>query len=459
VEWRLVLVAMTCLVGCGPEGTSRLTHTQPRVPEVRASEVDAARFATIELESHWFTHPSQPGRVMVFEGGPKDSVHPPLVLVHGLGQGSRDFRPVFAALARERRVISFDLPGFGISDRGGLYTPERYAALLDHIIEATGKEQVDLLGHSLGGAIALLYAGGHAGRVRRLVLADVAGVLHREAFVGDQLERMAGSEGIVEEAAAESLRRFASAMRAFEPDPAALIRFRMLDGAPAKAAALALIEFNFGWTFAAVKSPTLILWGEKDGTAARRTADLLHDRIAGSRLVVLPNVGHVPMADAPERMAELVLGHLDAAEQAPPDEITPKGERIGSCRNRRNVSFSGVYAQIDIENCRRVRLTEVSTGRLAIRESDATLTHVNVHGGLRVDDSALVITGGNVGGNVALDVSGSRVDAAGVALTGHAAAVRVRGVSYLLFSVTPATSALGTRVLHRELQLSAGGKL
>src|SRR5262245_24495643 len=94
VEWRRVLLAVIGLVGCGPEGASRVTHTQPRVPEVRASQVEEARFATLELESHWFTHPSQPGRVMVFEGGPKESAYPPLVLVHGLGQGSRDFRPV-----------------------------------------------------------------------------------------------------------------------------------------------------------------------------------------------------------------------------------------------------------------------------------------------------------------------------------------------------------------------------
>jgi pimeloyl-ACP methyl ester carboxylesterase len=459
VKWRLALLAVACVVGCGAERSSRLKHTQPVVPAVEPSRVEAAKFATLDLESHWFEHPSQPGRVMVFEGGPKDSPYPPLVLVHGLGQGSRDFRPVFAALARERRVVSFDLPGFGISARGGAYTPERYAALLDHIVEDTGKDQVDLLGHSLGGAVALLYAGGHPSRVRRLVLVDVAGILHREAFVGDQLEHMGASGGVMEEAAAESLRGFASAMRAFEPDPEPLIRFRMLDGTPEKAAALALIQFNFGWTFAAVTAPTLILWGEHDTTAARRSADILRDRIAGSRLVILPGVGHVPMVDAPDRMAQLVTEHLNAPEIAVPAPVLARSHRVGRCIDARNVTFEGSYAHIEIRNCRRVRLTEVSTGTLVVRNSDAVLTHVDVQDGTRVDDSALLITGGQLAGPIALDVSGSRVDVAGVALTGKTAAVRVRGVSYLLFSVTPASSAIGTRVLHREMHLSAGAKL
>jgi pimeloyl-ACP methyl ester carboxylesterase len=454
---RLVAMAAAWLLGCGTPGASRLTRTQPRLPEVPAPLVDENTPGILELESRWLVHPSQPGKVMVFEGGPTDGGRPPLVLVHGLGQGSRDFRPVFAALARERRVISFDLPGFGISERGGAYTPERYAALLDHVIASTGAEQVDLLGHSLGGAIALLYAGGHAGRVRRLVLADVAGVLHREAFVGGQLERLNGSA--IADSAGDSLRQFASALRAFEPELDPLISLRMLDGAPAKAAALALIEFNFGWALTGVQAPTLILWGERDQTAARRTADLLHARIAGSRLELLPGVGHVPMNDAPRRMAELVVEHLDGP--APPVEaVTPAvSDRVGTCRDRRDASFEGAYARIEIHDCPRVTLSNVSTGTLSIRQSDATLTHVEVREGLRVDDSELVITGGSLRGRIALDVSGSRLDVAGVELKGEEAAVRARRVSYLLFSVTPASSQLGTSFLHRELHLHSGRKL
>ena len=111
---------------------------------------------------------------------------PPLVLLHGLGDGAADWDAVAPALARQRRVYAPDLRGHGGSDRSGRYSVELMEADVLGFLDALELGRVDLIGHSMGGLVGYLLAGDHPERVRRLILEDVAALRPRERGAPDR---------------------------------------------------------------------------------------------------------------------------------------------------------------------------------------------------------------------------------------------------------------------------------
>ena len=105
---------------------------------------------------------------------------PPLVLLHGLGEGSADWDGVAPAFAAHYRVYALDLRGHGRSDWPGAYSVELMSADVLGFLDALGLDRVDLIGHSMGGLVGYLLAGDHPGRVGRLILEDVAALRPRE---------------------------------------------------------------------------------------------------------------------------------------------------------------------------------------------------------------------------------------------------------------------------------------
>ena len=102
----------------------------------------------------------------------------PLVLIHGAGTSHEVWRRVLPGLARKHRAIAVDLPGYGASPPAGAGFD--LAEVADRVVQGLGEHGVtgpfDLVGHSLGGAVAILVAHRHPERVRRLVLLAPAGL-------------------------------------------------------------------------------------------------------------------------------------------------------------------------------------------------------------------------------------------------------------------------------------------
>jgi len=107
-------------------------------------------------------------------------VAPAVVLLHGTGATAEDWDVVAATLSLTRAVHAVDLRGHGRSDRPGTYSVEAMAEDVTALLARLGEPSVDLVGHSLGGLVALRVAAREPDRVRRLVLEDV-GMPHRRA--------------------------------------------------------------------------------------------------------------------------------------------------------------------------------------------------------------------------------------------------------------------------------------
>jgi len=433
--------------------------------DVRPAPVDADIADVPGAKGFWFPEPEYGGKIYVLVAGKNAPSRqaPTVVLVHGLGDaGVRDFYPLLAELGRDRRIVTFDLPGFGRSGKANLkYAPDRFARVVSEVVTAFADGPVDVVGHSMGGAIALLHAATFPAQVRRLVVIDAAGILHREAWVAEHLRRVTEPTGRVlprvAGAMADAAATIVDASRLFGAAPDVILevgflRQKILSAEPGRIAALSLMLYDFGPALARVEAPTLIVWGDRDVVAPLRTGYLLADRVPNARLVVIPQAGHVVMQDAPVPLLAEIKSHLAGP---PPGLDRPwlaaapgAGGGEGVCRGRSDMAFRGNYDSVVLEDCKDARLDEVRARRLVIKRSSASVVRSTFTEGIVADASTLLMTGGGVDGAVAIDAKDSQLDLAGVAIDAKGEACHMTGQTRVVYSVCPVRTASGLAYRH-----------
>lgn len=428
------------------------------------------------------------GKAYVLEVGPKDA--PAVVMVHGVGDNAaRDWTDLVTALADRYRIMTFDLPGFGRSTKANeLYTPTRYVSFIKHLVSQRLKGRFNLIGHSMGGAVSLAYAGSHPEDLDRLVLADVAGILHRHAF-GEYLLHLGftgnvpGLDRITKnsfgkilvgafsatlgQAAEQMAHKYIRPYFRLEPDPSkvfefARIRKKLLGGDPTKISGLMLVSHNFGPFIAGVRTPPLLIWGANDRIAPLRTGKLLASRIAGSRLEVLEKCGHVSMKDRPGRFLELVEEWLVSPPVAGMKEngIVKREREEGNAAfdGERGKTITGGFAKLEIRGCKSILLDGVSADLVEIVDSEVVLENCRIDGGeigLDLAKSRVKVTGGSIGADVAIWTEETDLDLAGTSIEGRKAAVRSGLESEVLFSVCPVSSPRNNGFLHGVYRANA----
>jgi pimeloyl-ACP methyl ester carboxylesterase len=234
---------------------------------------------------------------------------PTLLLLHGFGATKDNFTRVAALLTGSYRVVVPDHLGFGESDKPehADYSPVAQARRLRAFVQALGLGAVDLGGNSMGGHIAMTYAALYPDDVRSLWLIDAGGVWSGpQGELQKHLQRT-GRNLLVASTEAE----FAEVFRFVVHKPPAVPKAIMKVLAQARIANLALERRIFAQASAdsvedrvrGLPVPTLIVWGEEDRVFPPGTADVIHALLPNSEVVVLPEIGHLPMFEAPERCA------------------------------------------------------------------------------------------------------------------------------------------------------------
>ena len=123
------------------------------------------------------------------------------------------------------------------------------------------------------------------------------------------------------------------------------------------------------------------------------------------------------------------------------------------------MTITGDYGEINLDHCKRAWLNRVRARRIVVRESTVHIEHGYVTEGVIANSSDLVITGGELRGEVALDLNGGTHDVAGADIEGKVAAIRARAKTTVLFSVTRIKSPKATRMLHEAMDLAPGQEL
>jgi pimeloyl-ACP methyl ester carboxylesterase len=249
----------------------------------------------------------------------------PMLLIHGLVGSSANWRNNMAALAAEASVYAIDLVNMGKSQRvGGLdpglgATARRIVAVMD----ALGLAEADIVAHSHGGAVALMLAALHPGRVGRLVLFAPANPYCRS---NDPIMRIYRSPW----------GGFLARLLPYLPPPIQRIALgqmyggadrvvdsclrEVVDGLRKPVTLDHVLSIVRGWSAERAKLkaalrrvrrvPTLLVWGDQDRTVSLGSAIKLHRKLRGSELVVLPGRGHATFEETPEEANRIVLEWL-----------------------------------------------------------------------------------------------------------------------------------------------------
>ncbi len=406
------------------------------------------------------------GRVMLYRAGKRGA--PPVVLVHGLGRaGARDWAHVIPALASNYEVYALDLPGFGLSDKGNhLYSPSNYVRVLDRLLGERVRRPFALVGHSMGGVVALAFTASYPDRVSRLIVADVAGVLHRSVY-GEFLGRAVAGRAVGDSPWLEVVMRLIQSQAENLPAGAAMsleipqVRQRLLRGDPNAIAALALVEHDLGRGLRAMRTPTLIVWSKDDKVAPPRTGQVLASLIPRARLALIDDAGHAPQITEPARFNALLRDELAGRPQgraATRPEGAPLGGRSGRCTSERGRRFTGDYAEIVIEGCDDVEVAEARVGRMFVSRSQVRIVNSLVGEGIESHHSRLEFTGGSLGGDPPLFLDETSVDAAGLRIEprGRVAASNYGDATITLrLSVSEVVTKGEPRFVHQILRLVA----
>jgi pimeloyl-ACP methyl ester carboxylesterase len=260
---------------------------------------------------------------------------PPIVLIHGIGDSSATWDPVLPALARRHLVIAPDLLGHGRSDKPRAdYSVAAYANGVRDLLGVLGINRATLVGHSLGGGVAMQFAYQFPERTERLVLVGSGGaglavspVLRAMTLPGAigmlQWLRMPGVRWQVG-AVVRLLQLLDTDLGQDAPD---LLRtVDALPDATSRSAFIRTLRSVVDWRGQVVTMldrcyltqgmPTLLVWGSRDAVVPLGHGYRAHAAMPGSRLEVFEGAGHFPFHTDPVRFVRVVEDFLATTEPA-----------------------------------------------------------------------------------------------------------------------------------------------
>jgi 3-oxoadipate enol-lactonase len=245
-----------------------------------------------------------------------------VILLHGLGGSRISWDPQLEALGQHHRVAAWDLPGYGdaapLDDQ-----PVTFRGLADAAarwIERLGGGPAHVVGISMGGMIAQYLTAWHPASVRSLTLLSTSPAFGLDGTMPDvwKADRLTPLDQGLQPAdmAERVLRKIAGpdlSPEAYESQRAAMAR---ISATALRSSVECIVSHDSRPLLASIDVPTMVMVGSLDGETPPSYAEHLASSIPGAALAVVPGVGHLLNAEAPDAVNELILSHLDRVESA-----------------------------------------------------------------------------------------------------------------------------------------------
>ncbi len=266
----------------------------------------------------------------------------PLLLLHGLVGSAKNWNRNIGSLAQDASVYAIDLFNMGQSERipgldaGLAATADRLAASMD----ALNLDQADIAAHSHGGAVAMMFAARHPGRVRRLVLFAPA---NPYCNLGEPLIRFYKTrfgKWVARQIPWLPTKLKAVALGRMYGDPSRVTMEALegyIEGLEIPGTVDHVLEIVRRWAAdmkllrsalsELVAKPTLLVWGDRDRAVSLDSAEVLQHKLRDSRLLVLPGVGHIPFEEMPEICNQAMRDWVLAPSLAEPRQPVASAHR------------------------------------------------------------------------------------------------------------------------------------
>lgn len=260
---------------------------------------------------------------------------PALLLLHGLGCDHTTWAPVIEALSRRYTVIAPDLLGHGKSDKPRAdYSVGGYANGMRDLLTVLGIDKVTVVGHSFGGGVAMQFAYQFPERTERLVLVapggigrEVTAAIRAISLPGFQLAMGLVTKPGLLQATKLGLRSLAATglPHARDLDEVADI-VQDLSDPKARAAITHVVRAVVDWRGQVVTMadraylthamPMCVVWGADDMVIPASHAELAHEMAPEAKVEVIPNAGHFPHKDHPQRFVKIMNDFIRSTEPA-----------------------------------------------------------------------------------------------------------------------------------------------
>ena len=261
-------------------------------------------------------------RVHVSDEGANNSAVP-IVLIHGTGASLHTWDGWVSELKNERRVIRFDLPGFGLTgpEPDNNYTIEQYTNYVVGILDSLGVSEAIIAGNSLGGYIAWATAVRYPNRVSKLVLVDASGYPYEAESVPiafklsqNKLAKLLLKNFIpkfVIRSSVENVFGNAALVTDYLVDRYYELTLREGNRAAIKERFVQTQPGELRKLLPKLTIPTLIMWGAKDKLIPLKLGKRFEKDIPNSSLIIFDELGHVPHEEAPQITVSPVLDFIN----------------------------------------------------------------------------------------------------------------------------------------------------
>ncbi len=260
---------------------------------------------------------------------------PAILLLHGLGCDHHTWDPVIDSLAKSYTVVAPDLLGHGSSDKPRAdYSVGGYANAMRDLLALLGIDKVTVVGHSLGGGVAMQFAYQYPQLCERLVLVAPGG-FGPEVTSAIRVITTPGFHQVTGLLTLPGLRHLGVAglrlaaksrlPRTRDLDQVAEI-FDSLRDVPTRAALRHVVRAVVDWrgqiitmsdrAYLAGRIPTCVIWGDDDSVIPTRHAQVAEAVVPHAKVQMVPNAGHFPHRDHPQRFVSILRGFIRSTEPA-----------------------------------------------------------------------------------------------------------------------------------------------
>ncbi|MCP9768550.1 alpha/beta hydrolase [Lacihabitans sp. LS3-19] len=246
----------------------------------------------------------------------------PLVLIHGTAASLHTWEPWVSELKETKRIITFDLPAYGLTGPNANhdYSQKAYVEMLDSLLIKLKKNRCILGGNSLGGSVSWNYAIEHPEKIEKLILVDAGGYPLKSTSVplAFKLAKIPILSNLLEYITPRAMVESSVKNVYFDPSKVSnelIDRYYELTLREGNREAFkerlastknTASKNNTSELIKTIKVPTLILWGDGDQLIPVESAYKFHDDLPNDTLVILKNLGHVPMEEDPKASVKAV---------------------------------------------------------------------------------------------------------------------------------------------------------